>query len=253
MSAQRQDLPAPPSTPFAPTKQRDATLPLGVRRFHLDPLRHREFATAHVLRTDLALAVAFVVCLAPFVATGVLHFGAAMLLFVLATACAATPGLLFARRTDSPQLLTYELLVGTRVVRRTVAGSQPAEVLRPEVTSIVETPEGLWLSCEVPRRALFVSRAVDGYDDVRTEVGKWHAIEPVGFAAAWRHASTHGAAQASRDAIQGTALGSDPSLGAELELVRGASSTSWENYVTTPVLRRLRRVAFGLSYDGSTG
>jgi hypothetical protein len=193
-----------------------------------------------------------VVCLTPAVIIGWMPFGVAMLLFVVATACAATPGLLFARRTDSPQLLTYELLVGTRVVRRTVAGSQPAEVLRPEVTSILETADGLWLSCDVPRRALFVSRAVDGYEDVRAEVGKWRAIEALGAAGAWRHASTQGPAQASRDAIQGTALGSDPSLGAELELVRGASSTSWENYVTTPVLRRLRRVAFGLSYDGMT-
>jgi hypothetical protein len=253
MSAQRLDLPAPPSTPFAPTKQRDATLPLGVRRFHLDPLRHREFATARVLRPVLTTALGLVVCLAPFVLIGALSFGAATVVFVVMTAGAATPGLLFARRTDSPQLLTYELLVGTRVVRRTVAGSQPAEVLRPEVNAIVETSDGLWLSCDVPRRALFVSRAVDGYDDVRAELSKWREIQPLGPGAAWRHATIHGPAQASRDAIQGTALASDPSLGAELELVRGASSTSWENYVTTPVLRRLRRVAFGLPYDGTTG
>jgi hypothetical protein len=251
MSAQR-DLPAAPSTPFAPTKQRDPTLPLGVRRFRLDPLRHREFATAHVLRPVLVFALVVVICLAPAVIARSLAFGAALSLFFVATACAALPGLLFARRTDSPQLLTYELLVGTRVVRRTVAGSQPAEVLRPEVKSIVETGDGLWLSCDVPRRSLFVSRAVDGYDDVRAELGKWKAIESLGAAAAWRHASTHGPAQASRDAIEGTALGSDPSLGAELELVRGASSTTWENYVTSPVFRRLRRVAFGLSYDGTT-
>jgi hypothetical protein len=232
--------------------QRDATLPLGVRRLHLDPVRHREFATARILRPVLMVAVVVVVCLAPSVLGGGLSFGVAMTLFLAATVCAALPGLLFARRTDSPQLLTYELLVGTRVVRRTVAGSQPAEVLRPEVTTIFETAEGLWISCDVPQRSLFVSRAVDGYDDVRAELGKWHAIEPLGALAAWRFASAHGVAQASRDAIHGTALGSDPSLGAELELVRGASSTAWENYVTSPVLRRLRRVAFGLSYDGTT-
>jgi hypothetical protein len=192
MSAQHRDLPPTPSTPFAPSQLRDSTLPLGVRRFHLDPLRHREYATAHVLRSVLVFAGALALVLLLAVAAG-LSSAAAVTVFVVVTALAATPGLRFARRTDSPQLLTYELLVGTRVVRRTVAGSQPAEMLRPEVTAIYETSEGLWLTSTTPR---------------------------------------------------------DPSLGAELELVRGASSKYWEQYVTTPVLRRLRRVTFGLPYDG---
>jgi len=249
MSTQHMDLPPAPSTPFAPSQLRDSTLPLGVRRFHLDPLRHREYASARVLRSVLVFALALALVLVPAVVAG-LPLGASMALFVGATACAATPGLLFARRTNSPQLLTYELLVGTRVARRTVAGSQPAEMLRPEVTAIFETSDGLWLASTTPRRALFVSRAVDGYADVRAEFASWRVIEPLGGARAWRHATRDGAAQGPRDAIQGTALGSDPSLGAELELVRGASSTHWEQYVATPVLRRLRRVAFGLSYDG---
>jgi hypothetical protein len=249
MSTQHMDLPPTPSTPFAPSQLRDSTLPLGVRRFHLDPLRHREYATAHVLRSVLVFAGAFAVVLLLAVVAG-LSSAAAVTAFVVVTALAATPGLRFARRTDSPQLLTYELLVGTRVARRTVAGSQPAEMLRPEVTAIYETSEGLWLASTTPHRALFVSRAIDGYADVRAELARWRAIEPLGGARAWHHATQEGAAQGSRDAIEGTALGSDPSLGAELELVRGASSKYWEQYVTTPVLRRLRRVTFGLPYDG---
>jgi hypothetical protein len=138
--------------------------------------------------------------------------------------------LAMARRPNRPELLTYDLLLGARVLRRTLATLQPAEVLRPEVTSVFETRDGLLVCCEGPRRALFITRALDGYDDVRATIATWRPIEPLRGWAAWRRSVREARRQGMRGAVIGTALESDPSLAAELETLRGLSDPAWRSY-----------------------
>jgi hypothetical protein len=123
----------------------------------------------------------------------------------------------------APVLDRYELLMSDRVLRRSGVGTV-AELLRPEVTEIVETRLGLWISCATPRRSLFVTRALDGYGDVRDAVSKWGPIRALGWWPAFRHARRQMLHQGPRDAVQGTALATDESLGREVEAVRAASA-----------------------------
>jgi hypothetical protein len=116
-------------------------------------------------------------------------------------------------------LATFELLVGPRTLHRAVAGAPAAEVLRPEVMRAYDTPLGLWLTCEKPRRSLHIVRAVEGFDALRTRLATW-----CGFAA-WRRAMSEIGHLGPRDEVGGTALESDPSLALELEELRRAAST----------------------------
>jgi hypothetical protein len=198
----------------------EAPLPPGVRRFRLDPARYRE--KDHRLLAIIPVVGATILCNLAIVATG-----SSLPVYVIGLALVLR--ILFGRdrRPPSPaHLATYELFVGPRVLRRTEASKPPAEVLRPEVSAIVETRDGLHVSCDAPPRSLFLSRALDGYEDVRAELGAWRAIEPLRGWAAWRRASDE-SHEGPRDAISGTSLASDPSLAHELELVRSASSMDW--------------------------
>jgi hypothetical protein len=126
----------------------------------------------------------------------------------------------------APVLDRYELLMSDRVLRRFGIGPV-AEVLSAEVTEIFETPLGLWISCATPHRSLFVIRALDGYADVRDAVSRWAPIRSLGWWPAFRHARREMVHQGPRDAVLGTALATDESLGRELEAVRAASANGF--------------------------
>jgi hypothetical protein len=152
-----------------------------------------------------------------------------------------------ALRAHHPEVLTYDLLVGARVLRRTAASATPAEVLRPEVTSIVETRDGLLVCCEGVRRALFITRTLDGYDDVRAELATWQVIESLRGWAAWRRGGREARRQGMRGAVIGTCLASDLSLAAELETVRRLSDSSWRTYGALRKRgRALMAIGFGI-------
>jgi len=123
----------------------------------------------------------------------------------------------------APALASYELLVSARVLRRSTGIGPIAEVLRAEVSEIVETNLGLWVSCARPRRSLFVLNAVDGYTDVRHALSAWGPIRPLRGWEAGRYARREARYQGPRDAVIGTALATDSSLVAELGAVRAAS------------------------------
>ena len=123
----------------------------------------------------------------------------------------------------APALARYELLVSERVLRRSAGVGPVAEVLRAEVSEIVETNLGLWISCAQPRRSLFVVSALDGYADVRQALSAWAPIATLRGWKAGQYARRETRYQGPRDAVLGTALATDPTLAAELEAVRGAS------------------------------
>jgi hypothetical protein len=137
---------------------------------------------------------------------------------------------------------SYELLVGERAIRCTVAGVPPSEVLRPEVSGAFETSDGLWVTCATPRRSLVVSRAVEGYEEVRAVVARWQPIEAVRGWAAWRRTRAELVHQGPRDVVGGTVLAADPSLALELEALRHASDRSWAAYPQVSMRQRRRRV-----------
>jgi hypothetical protein len=207
-----------------------APLPPGARRFRLDPLRFRNAASwvfVRRLAIQAAIAIAILAAL-----RSVLDWPPAFLVimasvFGVVLALGAIGGMLRIWWTEPAILTTYEVLLGERVIQRSGAGVLPAEVLRPEVTAIFETPDALWIRCETPPRSLGVPRSLDGYDDVRAAVATWAPIAPEqGFAAwrrGWRESRRHG----TRDAFLGTALATDTSLGEELAGIRAASHAGW--------------------------
>ena len=95
--------------------------------------------------------------------------------------------------------------------------------MRPEVAEIVDTPHGLWVTCEVPRRSLYVPRWLDGFDDVRELLRAWGPTKELRGVAAHLRAMRERSRQAPRDAVKGTALESDPTLVMDLEALRAAS------------------------------
>jgi hypothetical protein len=145
-----------------------------------------------------------------------------------------------------PAARTYELLVGGRAIRRTVAYVPPAEVLRPEISGAFETSDGLWLTCTTPRRSLLVPRAVEGYDEVRAVIAAWQPIEAVRGWTAWRRTRVEMLHQEPRDVVGGTVLAGDPSLALELEALRHASDRSWAAYPQVSFRQRRRRVRVAL-------
>ena len=131
-------------------------------------------------------------------------------------------------RVVAPTLSGYELLISDRVLRRSSVGSlTAAEVLRPEVTEVVETPAGLWVTCTNPRRSAFVVRALDGYADVREALSAWSPIKPLRGWGAFLRARRETGYQGPRDAVLGTALATDATLVTELEAVRSASTEGY--------------------------
>ncbi len=201
-------------------------LPPGVQRFRLDPAAYETVAARALLRR-WGLAVAAGVLLLALaarvnsanlegfeIAGGLALTGTVLVLgWKLATMGAAV----------TPLLVRYEVLLSERVLRRSTATGPVAEVLRPEVSEILETPAGLWVVCEKPRRSLFVPRALDGYVDVREALSAWAPVQSLRGFASYRRARRERAHQGPRDAVIGTSLASDATLIAELHGARVAS------------------------------
>jgi hypothetical protein len=224
-----------------------SALPPGFRRFRLDPAGFRSFATRRYLKRFAFVAPLFLFML-PAYGAGLprVNFMISLTFILVASIIAAR--IVSVRRGTPAELATYELLVTPRVLRRTFAGAFPAEILRPEVTRIVETNAGLWIFCKVHRRSLFVARMVDGYADVRAELAAWRAIEPLSGPWVW-WSTWRLLAEGQRDAVYGTSLADDPSLREELEAARRVSSAAHRVHPAAP-LRWLTRPVGVLVYWG---
>jgi hypothetical protein len=209
--------------PYAPPRDvpfvaPPAPLPEGFRRFRLDKAAYGPFMRSILLRRSLMLVVSAAVSLAIFgfrqpTSSLVIELLTIPLIFGVLVAVAA-------RRMRRGDLDSYQLLLGPRVVRRIGASLGPAEVLRPEVTRIVETRDGLWLMGAPRGRALFVARAIERYADVRGEFEMWQPIEPAKGWAAVKVSNSVVRRQGLRDEVVGTMLAEDPSLRDELETAR---------------------------------
>jgi hypothetical protein len=228
---------APPAT--AAFVMQAAELPPGMKRFRLDPIAFRALLRRRVwLRTPIILAmVALVVWLED--GAGI-PIGLAAWFLPMWAVLALFIGWLRASSLAKRPVATYEVIVTERVARRIMAGVGPAEILRPEVSRIVETRWGLWVLCEGPRRSLGLVRAIQGYEELRQHLAGWAPVETLRGWAAFRALLAQGRRMGPRNLIAGTALETDPSLSAELGTVRALSSDRGEGYGGRLASRPLR-------------
>jgi hypothetical protein len=220
---------APPSTAAVAPKADPAPLPPGVRRHRLDPEAYRSMVNRVLVWPALLAALLFPLVLAPAFAAGV-YSGVTTGVFWIALVGAVLFRLALVRRTALRRVPTYELLASQRVLRRVLVGSVTAEVLRPEVTRIVETPRVLWVLCASPRRSLGIPRAVEAYAELRERLATWSPIVRSGRIGALARSYAETAHVGPRDVVAGTALAGDATLVDELALVRAAGADGGAGY-----------------------
>lgn len=214
----------------------EAALPEGMRRFRLAPGPYRAIVRRIVVRRDLVLALLYVLLLGMLWLLGMaIEYAAGIAVAIWIGSFVLT--WLRTRAAVERQLALFEIILSPRVVRRVMVGLPPAEILRPEVTRIVETPRALCLVSTTPRRSMTVVRAVDGYEAAREQVATWGRIETLrgwpAFAFAWgqlRHMRP-------RDRIEG-ALATDATLLDELTAVRNLSGDAGGGYGPAVTMRR---------------
>ncbi len=198
-------------------------LPAGFRRFRLEPAAFRRLVRRQaVLRVPFVLVVLALVLGIESLAG--MPVGLASWIVVPSVLIGFALRWARAARLAARPMATFEVIASPRVVRRIMAGLLPAEILRPEITRIVETPWGLWLLSTTPRRSLGLVRAIDGYDALRAHVGTWAPIESIGLGERLWLRLREARRMGPRDVIAGTALATDPTLLEELGLIRAVGA-----------------------------
>jgi hypothetical protein len=76
------------------------------------------------------------------------------------------------------QLAAYQLTLGPNILRMTSSGMVPFEALRDEITAIVETRRGLFVTHR--GRRFVIPRDLEGYDVVRAQLDAWCPIQSAG-------------------------------------------------------------------------
>jgi hypothetical protein len=216
-----------------------AALPEGMRRYRLAEKPYRTLVRrALLVRFAWVLAI-YLVLFGVLELIGI-HSVLLLPIFGLSFGLNVLSTWLRTRAATRKQLVMYELIVGPRVARRIMLALPPSEILRPEVTRILETPRGMWLISTAPRRTLALSAATEGYAELRATMGTWGQVESMrgwaAFAFAWgqrRH-------MLPRDAIAGTTLEADASLRDELMAVRALSADRGAGY--DPLVRTRDRL-----------
>jgi len=73
---------------------------------------------------------------------------------------------------------SYQLTVGPNVLRRFIANLPPVEILRTEVTQIVESrAEGITVMTADRHRFLFVPKELVGFEEVRAGLSTWRGFD----------------------------------------------------------------------------
>jgi hypothetical protein len=207
------------------------------RRFRLDPEAARSAATRQALQR-FGLVLAFLAVLEVSQQLAARQVWPSLVWAIVSVPLLALFAVSVWRARRAAGSSDLELLLSARVLYRNTQG-RVAEILRPEVTDIVRTPLGIWVTSTTPRRSLFVSRAFDGFADVEESLRAWRPLRELRGWAAVRHASRAARSEGPRDAVLGTALATDASLPAELDAVRAASLVARAHPV--PVVPRARK------------
>jgi hypothetical protein len=228
----RYDPYAPPSDGLPPPPLPVAPLPDGIQRYGIDVDVYRA-RTGQALRARIARGVVIGIGYFVFLVRGAsfplasLYFAVPIWGIVIGASYVLAQARV--RRLEPSVLQGYELLVSRRVLRRTAYGAPPAEILGPEVTSIVEIPEGLSIASTHPKQMLLVTHSLAGFAEVRDHLRSWAPIETRRGVRAYARRLSHsfgrgflsgfGSAERTRHRLDG-ALALDPTLLGELTAVR---------------------------------
>jgi hypothetical protein len=219
-------------------------LPPGIQRHRLDAAAYATLMRSLTLRGVVVTAIMYVFALGFFERLGLLDDPATAIPNLVAIPAIFICAHLFVRARRKAVFAAFELLTSARALRRVGPHVGAAEALRPEVTSIFETRMGLFLVCEEVKCDLLVSRALGGYDEIRARLAEWAPIEEGRGMSGWWRSARASFRQRQRTLRRGTALERDPSLAAELDLVRAVSNEMWKNYAGGRNWVRLARLAF---------
>jgi hypothetical protein len=216
----------------------EGPLPAGVRRFRIDPARARVLVRSTLVRRQVVALVVMVMLLGIY---RVLGLATELSIVIVGIVWVMGVGLAWMRLAGITrrQVETFECLVSERVIRRIVVGALPAEILRPEITRVVEAKWGMWVICAQPRRALGLSRAIAGYDELRATLASWKPVEGIGGWSAMRLPYAHMRQMGPRDVVDGTALAADAGLREELAMIRAVSADRGAGYGPVRDARRL--------------
>ncbi len=220
-----------PYDPYAPPREDPVpagarppgiALPQGIQRYALDRDLYRD-RVAQARRARIVRGVVAALLYGAIVVSSTPLKPASLCLIVVIWGATIGASYLVlqarARRLEPHVLRGYEILLSPRVLRRSSSGTGPAEILAPEVSSIVEVPEGLSIVSREPIRRVLVPRALDRFADVRDHVGTWAPIETRSGLRAYLRRLSHLYGATTRDAADG-ALAHDATLRGELEAVR---------------------------------
>ncbi len=228
--------------PYAPPGAAPLVLPRtpllpGITRHRLVPELYRPMVRRVLVRRGVLTAALYAAIVAMLGAMGLpISLTTWALIAVL---WAGSTGLAWmrARAELERQLAMFEVLASPRVVRRIMPLLPVAEMLRPEVTRIVETARGLWLVAQNPRRTLFLVSALENFSELRAAVGTWGRVESLRGLPAFFFAYGQLRHMRPRDTLEG-ALAADPTLTNELQTVRMLSADQGAGYPGTIVPRR---------------
>jgi hypothetical protein len=240
---------APPgaSAGSFPTDAAHSELPPGIRRYRLDAAEYAKVLRRMNLRGFLVAALMYVFFQGLLLWNGLLDDPVTAIPNLVAIPIVFLVVHGYVRLRRKAVVASFELLVSERVLRRVGPHVGAAEALRPEVTSIFETKMGLFVVSKTVRSDLFVSRALGGYDEIRAHVAPWAQItRAVGWSGWWGSVRAS-FRQHARDVRRGTVLEQDPSLAAELDLVRAVSSETWKNYSSARPWTRLLRITLAIA------
>jgi hypothetical protein len=125
---------------------------------------------------------------------------------------------------------SFELVVSENVLRRTVAGASPVEILRPDVVAILERPnDGLILVTTDRKRSIVLPPQLLGYAELRDRLVHWRPIERTRWGGIRYIFKSSGASKSLPEAFS-----------TEIREVRAANTK-----VATPVALLRRRPTFG--------
>lgn len=236
--------------PYAPPKEAklariDSPLPPGVRRYRPDVspavVRRSLLWVLVWFQLPVVLILAIVLLILAMWSFGVFSPVDTRLMAIPVALVPLTEILVFVKwlqavRGVHRRLSSTELLVSARVLRWSVDGVAPFEILLPEVSRIVATPYDVWVVSDHPRRFLGLNRGLRDYDDLCAQLATWKPVESLGgwrglfFRFFWLSRAV--------ERNEETFLAADPSLREELALVRSLSPATQPPEIQRPLQQR---------------
>ena len=160
--------------------------PPAIRSYRLDPNAFAATTKRRIAkRLAWVLPLIFILVIGEFVVMGknsqsfVDALPIALSVSVLALAFGLFRAFRLQLKNGKPAWDSYDLTMSENVIMRHVINLPPIEILRPEVTRVVEVRgQGLTVATNDRHRFVFVPEELLGYDEVRARLAQWRALDP---------------------------------------------------------------------------